>query len=701
LRIIRRIAVLLVALAPIGALVGVEAASGQQFENVTSITATPSTTGTQAFGAETDLNVTWDTTVTGIPAATYPEGTVTVVAILTTNTLDVTTLCSSDWDDVSTVPVLTTPFDVVNYNCAGPTNGTTLAPGTYDIESQLTDAVGDAGFAYNDADSTPAGTYTVTTAPTTLTTTTSPAADYTTPYGVFDVPAGAPITDSAHLSGGVSPTGTIYFFEAPVACDVATPLIQYATDTVTGNGTYTATFTPNTAGTSYCLYAGYGGDSNNAPSPVAGPPFTFPLTDGEGTFLATAATPTVNTTATTSTALGTAISDTVHIVGVSGTNATGLVTISAELGACPGGTGEFAYSADISTATFATASGVTTATITTSFIPSVPGTYYWTVTYGGDTNNSPAAEGCGGANETSTVGKATASTVTQVIDNATGTPYSGSGDLAGAAFHDTAVVSGVSPTGTVTYKFYDNSTCTGGSATSQMVTLAGGLVPNSASTGALAAGSYCYQASYSGDSNNAPATSAIEPFSVGAQTVPVITPGTLPDGIVGSAYSTTLAATGGVLPYHNWTISSGSLPPGLGINPTTGVISGTPSAGDSGTYTFSVTVQDSASPSNQTSAAVTFSITIGGPLTITAPSRLPNGNHGRMYSATITTSGGIAPLHFAITGGKLPPGLGINANTGVITGPAGATGTYTFTVTVSDSGAPQQSVSKTFTITVS
>ena len=66
---------------------------------------------------------------------------------------------------------------------------------------------------------------------------------------------------------------------------------------------------------------------------------------------------------------------------------------------------------------------------------------------------------------------------------------------------------------------------------------------------------------------------------------PQIAAGGMQDGVIGQAYSTTLQANGGVTPL-TWSISSGSLPAGLTLNATTGVISGTP-AGPAGTATFS------------------------------------------------------------------------------------------------------------------
>jgi hypothetical protein len=84
----------------------------------------------------------------------------------------------------------------------------------------------------------------------------------------------------------------------------------------------------------------------------------------------------------------------------------------------------------------------------------------------------------------------------------------------------------------------------------------------------------------------------------------------MPVGTVGVLYSRTLTATGGTGGFNTWTVSAGSLPAGLTLNPTSGVISGTPPAfvGATVTSNFSITVKDSA---GATSAAKPLSITVG------------------------------------------------------------------------------------------
>jgi hypothetical protein len=54
-----------------------------------------------------------------------------------------------------------------------------------------------------------------------------------------------------------------------------------------------------------------------------------------------------------------------------------------------------------------------------------------------------------------------------------------------------------------------------------------------------------------------------------------ITTSVMPGVDVGAAYSLTLAANGGTLPY-TWSVAGGQLPAGLTLRDTTGVISGTP-----------------------------------------------------------------------------------------------------------------------------
>ncbi len=74
-------------------------------------------------------------------------------------------------------------------------------------------------------------------------------------------------------------------------------------------------------------------------------------------------------------------------------------------------------------------------------------------------------------------------------------------------------------------------------------------------------------------------------LSIGTNSL-VINPTSLPAGVQGTPYHQTVVASGGTAPY-TYAIVAGSLPPGLAFNPTTGVISGTPT----GVGTFTITVE--------------------------------------------------------------------------------------------------------------
>jgi hypothetical protein len=110
---------------------------------------------------------------------------------------------------------------------------------------------------------------------------------------------------------------------------------------------------------------------------------------------------------------------------------------------------------------------------------------------------------------------------------------------------------------------------------------------------------------YSSSTSEAPyVLSAQAPLAVGTTT--------LPAGAIGSAYSQTLSATGAWGAY-NWTVTSGSLPAGLGLDSATGIISGTPTAAGTSTVTVKATgtgapVQTATQSLSLTVAAVHLSV---------------------------------------------------------------------------------------------
>ncbi len=134
------------------------------------------------------------------------------------------------------------------------------------------------------------------------------------------------------------------------------------------------------------------------------------------------------------------------------------------------------------------------------------------------------------------------------------------------------------------------------------LTLAGNGVISGTPT---STGSFSLTATVTDSQSPAKTASATIPLVV---TVPplTITTSTLPSGTDGTAYSGTLQASGGT-PAYTWSISNGSLPGGLTLAATTGVISGTPSV--TGTISFTATVSDNGNPvqTKSVSASITLS----------------------------------------------------------------------------------------------
>lgn len=193
----------------------------------------------------------------------------------------------------------------------------------------------------------------------------------------------------------------------------------------------------------------------------------------------------------------------------------------------------------------------------------------------------------------------------------------------------------------------------------------------------------------------APETIVISTGQGGGQSGPLtVIGGNPPAGTVGSAYATSLQATGGTAPY-SWSITSGALPTGLTLASSSGVIAGTPTT--QGASSFTAQAQDASG----TQASAPFSITINAaipPLTLTL-TNLPGATVGVPYTETIGATGGTAPYTCMITAGTLPAGLTLNGC--VVSGTPTTPGTSTITVKVTDSSNPAETVTGPVTLTVS
>jgi len=193
-----------------------------------------------------------------------------------------------------------------------------------------------------------------------------------------------------------------------------------------------------------------------------------------------------------------------------------------------------------------------------------------------------------------------------------------------------------------------------------------------------AAGSYLFNIQITDSADNV--TSVWAGLTVSSTAPPVIsTAASLPDAKAGTAYSQTLAATGGKSPY-TWSVTSGSLPPGLTLS-SAGALTGTGTL--AGSYSFTVKVVDSVGAS----ATQAFSLTVD-PAAACTFSLYPAGE-------AFPVAGGTGSI--AITA---PAGCAWTASSALgwatITGAASGSGNGTVTYSVTANSGPWQS--GTFTV---
>lgn len=178
-----------------------------------------------------------------------------------------------------------------------------------------------------------------------------------------------------------------------------------------------------------------------------------------------------------------------------------------------------------------------------------------------------------------------------------------------------------------------------------------------------------------------------------------VNPVTLPTGgQPGVPYSQSISATGGAAPY-TFAVTAGALPDGLTLSPA-GLLSGTPTT--SGTSTFTITATDD----NGCTGFRTYTITINPatcPTLTILPATLPNTSLGAAYDQFITASGSTPDTYtYAVTAGSLPPGLVLSPLTAtkdvLLFGVPSTVGSYTFTITATDSNGCQ--VSQAYAILV-
>ncbi len=103
---------------------------------------------------------------------------------------------------------------------------------------------------------------------------------------------------------------------------------------------------------------------------------------------------------------------------------------------------------------------------------------------------------------------------------------------------------------------------------------------------------------------------------------------------VGTYYNSTVAVTGGVAPYK-YTIAFGALPAGLTLNATTGMITGTPTTAQTGSFKIEVTDATGAI------AYTNCSGTCSGGVNVTYGGSTPQSGYGDKGSSCSYSSNGI------------------------------------------------------------
>jgi hypothetical protein len=166
----------------------------------------------------------------------------------------------------------------------------------------------------------------------------------------------------------------------------------------------------------------------------------------------------------------------------------------------------------------------------------------------------------------------------------------------------------------------------------------------------------------------------------------VVGPATIPDGTCGTPYAVQFFTSQGITPYV-FSVTAGTLPTGLTLNPLNGLLSGV--CLDDGPYAFTVTATDAYLNTGSSSYTTTFVADL-------LPQSLPNPTERIPYTQILSAVGGVAPYTYAVTSGTLPTGLVLSNN--LITGIPTTPGPYSFIVSATDAVATV--ITQSYAVTV-
>ena len=655
----------------------------------------------------------------------------------------------------------------LSLSSGGTLSGTPTASGNYNITVTATDANGVTGSrAYS---FTISAAPTISVNPTTLPnptanvayTTSLSATGGTAPYSYTftsgTLPAGLSLSSGGTLSGTPTQAGTYNFTVTATDVNSASGSRTYSVTVSAGApnaGAVSVTVAANSSANPITLNLSGGAATSVAVSsaashgtatasgtsitytPTAGysgaDSFTYTATNGSGTSSPATVSLTVNAPT---------LSITPSVLTAPAAN----VAYSVALGAS-GGTAPYSYA--ITSGALPTGLSVNTSTGLLSGTPSVPGAYNFTVTVT-DTYGATAGRAYSGTVSAgppiaaplniTVAANSSANAVALIINGGTATSVA----VTSAASHGTATASGTS----ITY---------------------------SPTPGYHGTDSFTYTAT-NGSGTSSPATVTV---TVAAPTIS-ISPLSLPNATIDTAYSQTISSSGSLAPY-SYAISSGSLPAGLSLSPA-GALSGTPTV--SGNFNFTVTASDAGTPvstgaraysftvnavppvagavsatvaanssanpitlnlsggaatsvavasapshgtatasgtaitytptagysgadsftytatnSSGTSSPATITLTVTAPTLQLTPASLGAGMAGTPYSATLSAAGGTAPYTYSVSSGSLPPGMNLNASSGVLSGTPTNTQAVNVTITVTDANGATGFQAYTFNV---
>ena len=252
------------------------------------------------------------------------------------------------------------------------------------------------------------------------------------------------------------------------------------------------------------------------------------------------------------------------------------------------------------------------------------------------------------------------------------------------------------PTGEVGVPYAAALSASGGTAPYHWSIASGALAPglSLSESGAISGtptGSFTAPVAFEVRDSSSPAMSRTATLPMTVNAALAVTTTSLTSALIGKPYQARLTASGGTPPL-TWSLTAGVLPAGLTLTPSTGTISGTPTAlVSSDPLTFTVT--DSSHPAQHKSASLTLTVSSASSISITiAPAALAL-TVGQTASLSVTTSDP-SGVTWSVTpsGGSFVPAQSTSGTSTTFTAP-GTAGAYTITATSISNPAESSTIS--------